>query len=403
MNKIVAFLQQPLLNVTGMCPNCVFAVALAVRIRIVGEERSRQTQIPFVLMGTGQNFKSLAQPANKLENYNMNIKSLLIGSAAALVAVSGARAADAVVAEPEAVEYVRVCDAYGAGYFYIPGTETCLKIGGYVRYDIYGGDFFGDRFQKLARFQLNTSTAAETDYGTLRTFTETRFNWAGGSTGVSLNFAYIELGGLRVGKDESVFTTFAGYAGNVIADDLVGYGPFDTTLISYTFTSGAFSGIISLEDDLGGGSGYVPDVVAGAKYSAGDFSVTGVIGYDESSEEIAAKLRVDAKVGAVSLFIMGGYGTETEVGEADVAHYKPWGGKWAVWGGASVDVSEKATLNLQASYSDENDANLRNFAVNANVKYTVAPGFAITPEVFYEDGKGVSGSFGGILRFQRSF
>ncbi len=53
----------------------------------------------------------------------MNIKSLLIGSAAALVAVSGARAADAVVAEPEAVEYVRVCDAYGAGYFYIPGTE----------------------------------------------------------------------------------------------------------------------------------------------------------------------------------------------------------------------------------------------------------------------------------------
>ena len=36
----------------------------------------------------------------------MNIKSLLLGSAAALVAVTGARAADAVVApEPEAVEY----------------------------------------------------------------------------------------------------------------------------------------------------------------------------------------------------------------------------------------------------------------------------------------------------------
>jgi hypothetical protein len=24
------------------------------------------------------------------------------------------------------VEYVRVCDAYGTGYFYIPGTETCV-------------------------------------------------------------------------------------------------------------------------------------------------------------------------------------------------------------------------------------------------------------------------------------
>src|SRR5690349_7069758 len=67
----------------------------------------------------------------------MNIKSLLLGSAAALVAVSGARAADAVViAEPEPMEYVRICDTYGAGFYYIPGTETCLKFSGYMRYDI---------------------------------------------------------------------------------------------------------------------------------------------------------------------------------------------------------------------------------------------------------------------------
>jgi hypothetical protein len=59
----------------------------------------------------------------------MNIKSLLLGSAAALAAVSGARGADAVViAEPEPVEYVRVCDTYGAGFYYIPGTETCMSI-----------------------------------------------------------------------------------------------------------------------------------------------------------------------------------------------------------------------------------------------------------------------------------
>ena len=74
----------------------------------------------------------------------MNIKSLLLGSAAALVAVSGARAADAVViAEPEPVEYVRVCDVYGTGFYYMPGTETCLKVSGYVRYDIGVGDLFG--------------------------------------------------------------------------------------------------------------------------------------------------------------------------------------------------------------------------------------------------------------------
>ena len=83
----------------------------------------------------------------------MNIKSLLLGSAAALVAVSGARAADAVVvAEPEPVEYVRVCDVYGAGFYYIPGTETCLKVSGYIRYDIGAGD---DGFSDFGRLSVD--------------------------------------------------------------------------------------------------------------------------------------------------------------------------------------------------------------------------------------------------------
>src|SRR6187397_2120622 len=80
----------------------------------------------------------------------MNIKSLLLGSAAAFVAVSGARAADAVViAEPEPMEYVRICDTYGVGFYYIPGTETCLKFSGYIRYDIGIGSLgFEDAFSK---------------------------------------------------------------------------------------------------------------------------------------------------------------------------------------------------------------------------------------------------------------
>ena len=123
----------------------------------------------------------------------MNIKSLLLGSAAALIAVSGARAADAVVvAEPEPAEYVKICDVYGSGYFYIPGTETCLRIGGYVRYDIGVGDvgsFDGalatdrqdgdvqDTWKKNARFTFKTWTGQETELGTLKTYTETRFNF----------------------------------------------------------------------------------------------------------------------------------------------------------------------------------------------------------------------------------
>src|SRR6201991_4944130 len=60
------------------------------------------------------------------------VKSLLLGSAAGLVAVAGAQAADLPV-KAKPVEYVKVCSIYGAGFFYIPGTDTCIKIGGWIR------------------------------------------------------------------------------------------------------------------------------------------------------------------------------------------------------------------------------------------------------------------------------
>ena len=62
------------------------------------------------------------------------VKSLLLGGAAGLVAVAGAQAADfPVKAKAPAVQYVKICSLYGAGFYYIPGTDTCLKIGGYIR------------------------------------------------------------------------------------------------------------------------------------------------------------------------------------------------------------------------------------------------------------------------------
>ena len=63
----------------------------------------------------------------------MTFKTLLLGSAAAFAVVGGAQAADLSVAEP--VESVKVCDAFAGGYWYIPGTDTCLKIGGLVQFD----------------------------------------------------------------------------------------------------------------------------------------------------------------------------------------------------------------------------------------------------------------------------
>src|SRR5262245_14912035 len=64
------------------------------------------------------------------------VKSLLLGTAAGLVAVAGAQAADMPV-KAAPVQYVKICSLYGDGFYYIPGTDICLKIGGYVR-----GEYF---------------------------------------------------------------------------------------------------------------------------------------------------------------------------------------------------------------------------------------------------------------------
>src|SRR3981189_3910454 len=60
------------------------------------------------------------------------VKRVLLGSAAGVFAVAGAQAADlGVKAKP--FECVKVCSLYGAGFWYVPGTDTCIKIGAFVK------------------------------------------------------------------------------------------------------------------------------------------------------------------------------------------------------------------------------------------------------------------------------
>ena len=66
----------------------------------------------------------------------MKIKSLLLGTAAVMAVSGAAQAADLAIAV-EPIDYVKICDAFGVGYWYIPGTDTCLKIGGYVQLDVW--------------------------------------------------------------------------------------------------------------------------------------------------------------------------------------------------------------------------------------------------------------------------
>src|ERR1700760_1372277 len=113
------------------------------------------------------------------------IKSLVLGSAAALLAGASAQAADLPI-KAKAVEYVKVCSLYGPGFYYIPGTDTCIKLGGYLRADVvvngnstYGPNYnstggannrFTNGYTWRSREDLNIDTRTATEYGVVRTY-----------------------------------------------------------------------------------------------------------------------------------------------------------------------------------------------------------------------------------------
>ena len=68
------------------------------------------------------------------------IKSLLLGSAAGIVAVASAQAADLPTRKAAPVEYVRVCNVGGITGWTLPGSDTCVKLSGYITAQFEGGN-----------------------------------------------------------------------------------------------------------------------------------------------------------------------------------------------------------------------------------------------------------------------
>ncbi|MCJ2020404.1 porin, partial [Methylobacterium sp. E-065] len=114
-----------------------------------------------------------------------------LGAAAALAAVGAAHAADRPVKKAVPSGYVRVCSACGAGFFYIPGTDTCLRVSGRARFE--GGyqtsytrqaGAAGDTSGYHGRMRINLDARTQTAYGTLRAFTRLD---AGARTGATFS------------------------------------------------------------------------------------------------------------------------------------------------------------------------------------------------------------------------
>ena len=225
----------------------------------------------------------------------MVIRSFILGSAAVLVAAGGAQAADLPV-KAKAVEYVKICSLYGAGFFYIPGTDTCIKLGGYLRADVtfngsvhgqpaWNGDLgeqnrYRDYYSARSRMALTVDTRTASEYGVVRTFGQANFQFTtqgnnsdnpnvftgspGTGTNVSLlnqpgegyvatEYIFIQFAGFTFGKSASAYATpWQGFMGN-LSSFLLGGQNTDTGVNNIQYTAQFGNGVsasIGLDDPV---------------------------------------------------------------------------------------------------------------------------------------------------------
>lgn len=323
------------------------------------------------------------------------IKNVLLGSVAGLAMVGTAAAADLPV-KAKPAEYVKICSTYGAGYYYIPGTDTCLKVGGYIKADTYVQSFDQDysNTQTFARGQftfngnpvgnplvlddaivtdefkhddtetyfetraaLQMDARTQTEYGTLRSYFEARFqygrsydnDYTGGMNGsnFSLKYAYIQFAGFTFGKATSQFDFWAGdfYEG---IDPGFFYADATPNQIAYTADFGnGFSASISIEDAYERSGNYtdvddnqigqqVPDIVGNITYE-GSWGAAKVSGAAHQNEQDPSD-DVFGFSNTAFAYNNGGFQNDD------------WG--WAVLGGVRFDFSETTNLYIEGVYSD---------------------------------------------------
>lgn len=199
-------------------------------------------------------------------------KSFMLGTAAGLVALTGAQAADLPV-KAKAVEYVKVCSLYGVGFYYIPGTDTCIRIGGALRldtsfnattYDVPywqgsangAGAYNRNYYSTRERLNLFIDTRTATEYGVVRTYANLQFDFAQGRENIAggfveNDFLFIQFAGFTFGKAVSQFDPQWALAKPFISSGFLAGSNNATGIAQLAYTAsfgGGVSATISLED-----------------------------------------------------------------------------------------------------------------------------------------------------------
>jgi hypothetical protein len=278
------------------------------------------------------------------------VKSLLLGGAAGLVAVAGAQAADLPMkAKAPAVQYVKICTLYGAGFYYIPGTDTCIKIGGYIRTQVEynaggGGIAIGSGGVELNQGRMTRADTNDVnyrnravvtfdvrtqgEYGVLRSYyqvgwaVETPATSAAGTTANAYwDRAFIQFAGFTVGKAQSFFDIYHhGGSRNYLNTRTSGdNGASGLMLWAYTAQfGGGFSASFSVEDPRGHNLFGVRQRGAVAGVPLLGTTIIGGLNYGAPSEGLASNCA--AATGAPTCF-----GFQIPDFVANLRYDQPWG------------------------------------------------------------------------------
>ncbi len=394
----------------------------------------------------------------------MKLKSLLFGSAAVLAAGTGAQAADLPTVEP--VEFVRICDVFGTGFFYIPGTDTCLKLSGYVRAESHyvTGDVgirYGvpesevNNWTTRVRGHVEWDARTQTDIGLIRAFialegTRGPRNVTAPSSGVGAyasNFglasAFIQIsndwGTYTAGKFGSFFDFWGDHS---FGSTRIGIEPGtdDPNLFAWTFAGGnGFSFSVSAEDpdSIGrrrdGDDDYegqeAPDGVANIRVDQGwgSAQVMGAVRHIHDVNGDGIGFAVGAGLG---LNIPGGWRIDSQggysqgaiayissdpggIGDIDGPDGDDQNESWSVRAGITgplfnPNLAVWADGAFVHAEEDDNNDDYDFFGVIAGAKYTLAPGLQLGPEFAFNsldgDDAGEDYDIWGVMwRIQRSF
>jgi Porin subfamily len=246
------------------------------------------------------------------------VKSLLLGSAAGLVAVTAGQAADLPV-KAQPVQYVKVCSLYGAGFYYMPGTDMCLKIGGWVRAEVTdhsNGSLTNGPFNNnvnnrttnnltvRARGYITADAREVTSYGVARGYIAVGLSSNDvGTTGTetsntfSANRAFVQWAGFTAGLGRSFYDFYNAAALNYRAGYMFQEDTGDGGWWTWAYTAnfgGGFSATLSAEarrmtQIIGQGTSAAN--VADGSLTSGVTSGQGYGGWQVP--DIVANLRVD--------------------------------------------------------------------------------------------------------------